>query len=497
MTYNAALAASVARSLLLTVAGLSLAHVLAAWIRDAPRNSVARFRTILVLLPFLTPNLVVGFAYRGLSLNLLRFPFWNELLYFLIVLFEVAPAAVWLILHRPAPRVSAEAVHVARLAAANEASRWRSWQERFRLWGRGPASTSFAPAALLFLLSFQEAELAALMQVWSWPERVFTDATRGLPPEATLRLVAWPVLIQLVVMAPVVRVLADWRTAVVSPRHGASPLARWLGPARLHGIAGAAMAVGLLLVVGFPAVHLIRSVKTAGRALQLQPMWFREVGDALILAVTCGGLTWLLALAWQWSMNRRSGRGDSGPASVCRPSFLRQGVVWWATLTPGLMGTLAIGLVTAAAFQRFLPSLAYTPLPLVLAELVWLWPRAVLVHQALESRTRMPARQVELLAASPVENQRRGASSLWWILRGQVLLGGLLLVSWWSYMELMLPTLLAIPGFQPAPMLLYNHLHYGQIVALGVKLVLILGAPAFLLAGGWFLMTRLRFDRVR
>jgi hypothetical protein len=155
------------------------------------------------------------------------------------------------------------------------------------------------------------------------------------------------------------------------------------------------------------------------------------------------------------------------------------------------MGSLALGLIVAAMFQRFLPEWAYTPLPLVLAELLWLWPRALVVHGALGMGTALAVHSVRLLDASSDVQQRRNAWRLWWGIAGRGLLGGVFLVWWWSYLEVMLPELLRTSGFQPAPWFLYNHLHFGQIPALGVKLVLILSVPAAVLSLTTALLRRL------
>jgi hypothetical protein len=150
------------------------------------------------------------------------------------------------------------------------------------------------------------------------------------------------------------------------------------------------------------------------------------------------------------------------------------------TSVPGLMGTLALGLLVAGFFQRFVPRLAYTPVPLVLAECLWLWPRVILVRQSIAARTQVAAHQISLLSRSSDAPQRARSGALWWRVAGRPLAGGVLLVAWWCYLEVMLPFIVAMPGFEPAPKMMYNHLHFGQLEALGVKLAMILAAPLLL-----------------
>ena len=72
---------------------------------------------------------------------------------------------------------------------------------------------------------------------------------------------------------------------------------------------------------------------------------------------------------------------------------------------------------------------------------------------------------------------------MWWRVAGTPMAGGVGLIAWWSYLEVMLPTILSMPGFEPAPKVMYNHLHYGQLEALGVKLALILSIPVLMAVG--------------
>jgi ABC-type spermidine/putrescine transport system permease subunit II len=460
VTWTAALVASVLRSGLVAILGLCGANALTGWIESAGHQRSRGWRLALTAIPFLTPNLMVGYGYRVLSLNLLNYPAINETLYFSLVCLEVMPAAVWLLLNAPAPEVSREALYCAALVSRDSDRRWSVWR-RFDLWRRGPIARFVAPGALLFLLSFQEAELAALMQVRSWTERIFTDHTRGLPALVTARLVAAPVVIELLCLWPLVRVIQRARTARRSSRRDVYPSV--IGNAAAMGL----IAAGLALVVGYPAVKMVGNVLTSGKTLIFQPMWLRELGDALLLALTCAGTAWLLA----WGIGKLAAPShDNSP--------MRR-LVFSISLIPGLTGPLALGLFVAAAFQRFCPRLAYTPWPLVLAEVLWLWPRTVLVWTALNSDTRTVRHQLALLESGKSTSGSQ-AVALRWLLRGRPLMGGFLLVCWWSYLELMLPTVLAIPDFQPAPVLMYNHLHYGQMAALGVKLVMILAVPAII-----------------
>jgi hypothetical protein len=101
----------------------------------------------------------------------------------------------------------------------------------------------------------------------------------------------------------------------------------------------------------------------------------------------------------------------------------------------------------------------------------------VLVRESIAARTRVATHQALQLSDAADVAQRAGARALWWRISGRSLAGGLFLIGWWCYLEVMLPMILSLPGFQPAPMMMYNHLHYAQVEALGVKLGMILTVP--------------------
>ncbi len=115
MTWPAALAASCVRSALVMFVGVTVARWLVVWHRGTGSRVARRIQLVLLMAVFLTPNLVVGFGYRAISINLLNQRWLNELLYFALILFEFVPAAFWLLLSSPPPSLSAEAWYLARL----------------------------------------------------------------------------------------------------------------------------------------------------------------------------------------------------------------------------------------------------------------------------------------------------------------------------------------------------------------------------------------------
>jgi hypothetical protein len=290
-----------------------------------------------------------------------------------------------------------------------------------------------------------------------------------------MTLVVWPVVIQLPFVIPLVSRLG---TALSSPALSVlserSLLIRPTAGARraLNVFGWAWVTAGLAFVIGQPLWHLLDGIHRAGRTIVLQPRWLREVWDAVLLAGTCVAVTWGVAWLLSKSLNNRASNASMGSLKAGLQRAVRT-----STLLPGLVGTLALGLLTAGFFQRFASQWAYTPVPLVLAECLWLWPRVVLVRESIAARTRIAAHQIRQLADAENPAQQAKARALWWRISGRSLAGGAFLIGWWCYLEVMLPMILSLPGFQPAPMMMYNHLHYAQVEALGVKLAMILAVP--------------------
>jgi ABC-type Fe3+ transport system permease subunit len=157
-------------------------------------------------------------------------------------------------------------------------------------------------------------------------------------------------------------------------------------------------------------------------------------------------------------------------------------------LLPGLMGALALGLTVAAMVsQRPLVIFRDTPAPLVLAQILWLLPRAVLLRLLIGRwRDSTSIHKAQLLSRAADAARRRPASAVLWRLDAAPRFWGLLLVCYWAYIELTLPSLLAPPGMTPAPVVLYNLMHYGQISGLSAMLFATMAVPVVLMLGGWW-----------
>ena len=78
------------RAVAVALVACPVTALLAAGISTAsPRRS--QLATLALVVPFLTPGFVVGYAYSNVTLSLARQPVLNELLYDLLLLLQVVP----------------------------------------------------------------------------------------------------------------------------------------------------------------------------------------------------------------------------------------------------------------------------------------------------------------------------------------------------------------------------------------------------------------------
>lgn len=454
MTFLHGLGWSLSRSVVVTLLVLTLAAPLAAWLcgRRPGRQSLIAWGA--VLLPLVTPTLMIGYCYRDTAVSLLVRPLLKELMYTALLTIQAVPVAVLMLWFSPPSSVSSAARHCGRQLQIPWRIRcWLWWEQRRRAWG--PA------AALVFLLSFQEAELGTLLQAHGWPEWLYTRHAGGLPLRESLRRAGVAAALQVPLTLPVL-----WWLSFPAASADAPEASR--PPSNLQSrVAVSWITISLLLAVVIPGVQLFRGARQGWPALLEQPSTWRELGDAFLLALTSGGLA--LALA-AWLMRGFQRRG--GLAMLGAPLLL----------IPGLMGNLALGLFLATVFQTSPLRMAYdTPVPLILGETGMVLPRVVLLACcAMRSLRETGRHSLVLLSGSGDPMQRRNVARLDWRLRGRLWGAVAVLTMFWIFLEPVLSSLLAMPGLVPVGWVLYNSLHYGQISALGAKLALAMAL--FLLA---------------
>jgi ABC-type Fe3+ transport system permease subunit len=146
---------------------------------------------------------------------------------------------------------------------------------------------------------------------------------------------------------------------------------------------------------------------------------------------------------------------------------------------PGMLGSLTVSLGLLWLFQWPVLHAAYdTPLPAVLALVLFLLPRGLLLLLLFEAVTpQYSVHAARLLRAAPDRPRRAAAAELLWQMRSRRLFFVFGLLSVWGYLELTPVSILAPPGLTSAPVRLYNLMHYGRSMVLSAMVMLTMLAP--------------------
>lgn len=433
MSLTAETLGALLRALVISSVALALAAPLARHFA-AIRGRARLVLWALLLLPFLTPTLLTGYAWSQAALWLVVHPRWRDLLYAALLTVKLVPMAVLIRLFAPSP-LSRAAAHCHVLLTGSKWARLRfAWQAG----GRSP----LAAFSLVALLAVSEFELAAMWSVPTWTVTIFDAQIGGLPLAGSLRLMLGPLLAQMLMLIPLVLTLRSFRARargeLLLPTGGQVAFI-W------SYLAGSAALVSLL------PLGLVLTQAAAGfRAVVSSLALSREIAGSVVFAAASSAAAFLLA---------RSLRA--------RPRIL-------AMLSlPGLLGALVLSLALLAAFQvRALRSLYDSPLPLLLALTLLLLPLAAILRLVLEL-----TRRGEALHLARLLGQRQ---LLWQLETRRTFLTVLLLFAW-AYFDFTAGSLLAPLELTPAFVRLHNLSHYGQTAVLSAMLCASLAAPVLVL----------------
>ncbi len=384
---------------------------------------------------FVAPGLMIGHVWATHAPTALVDPAARGGLYAALSIARALPVAAllwWLV----PPRDTVRARHVARLATVR----------------RGLDVRRFAAtAAIAFVYAFTEFEIAARLAVASWPVAVFDAHAGGLALSESVAAVAIPAVISLAALGAAAFALSG----IPRPSSCQRPVAGWIG--------GLVLALALALNVGAPLVWLLPDAlpgfaAVGRRAGALASEVAASVGVAIVAAVAADAIAGI---------------------AVRRPR------VGFTLAVPGLLGALVLSLLAIAATQAFGAALYDTPVAWVVVATACLVPLSFVLRLALARVDHGPAlHAARLLAAGPTT--RASARAVRWSLVGRARVGALVVVALVGSYEVTAASLLAPTGMTPAPVRLYNLMHYERSHALSAMLVVALGVPLVaLVAGGW------------
>lgn len=494
MSFYSACGAAALRSLLVAVLAIPLSDWLTRWIgqRSNERRGLA---VVLVLSPLFAPDLLIGYACSSFLVPGLSSPVGSEWFYLLLIVLKFAPAGVLIRLCAPPAPLSAEARHCLTLSPATPRQTGAAtWPGRIRFRGgywlqrvlRGPERVALPIVGIVFLLAFQEFELASLLSIESWTVQLFDAQAQGLQPAVTLQRLLLPAGLQSLLLIPLV-------VALGKVGAGTDSTPRW----RMHDtqakrnnrFALPVMILSISLLWGWPVLRVsadgMASLPSFLGNTTLVKSCLLDLTAALLLTGCCTVLAMSLAAATRrWRL------------SGC-------------LLLSGLSGALAVSLAVLLIIQaEWLTGLRSSVIPVAFALILFLAPRAFLLRLLSQSTTDRESVHLALLLNRSPE---RGPASrqLFWELtvRHEVWLFAILFFM--GLMNLTVASVLWPPGLKllpgtmtvvPLPVRLYNLMHYGRSGPLSIMAVLsvlipLLIAGMLLLAGPQALLRLALFCR--
>ena len=440
---------TLARTVVLCLLAWPVCH----WIERTVQSlspGAAWWYLIALLIPFCFPELLVGYAFRDVAM---AHPAWAELLCSGLLLIRIIPVGAIALLAAPPSAMDAAALQCRRLAMRHE--RFVShWKDLLLCYWHGPIARSLPAVGLMSIVAFQEFELAALLQTMSWTDWFVTAQRLGLERNEMLLQALWPVAWQLPLLMAVYWWLRsmfrrhhDLATRLESINHGSDQRRHWLGLSCV----GVSLICGCLIPLGLIGWRTVEGFAMFARQRPQQLGLLREILIAGSVAI-CAGLS-----AW---------------AISSRPSLA--GLLG----LPGLFGSLLLGLGMVAAFQSpWLHTLYDTPVPWVLALILWLLPRALMLRLWLSALHRTSAIHLATLVQHATGTASRNGSALVWRLWGQSQFLAASLLCFWAYCDLPSAYLLAPTGMASGLVRLYNSMHFGRSAALSSEAILFFGTP--------------------
>lgn len=495
----------------------------ARWITTAVQRADRRRRRVLaggLVVLFLVPELLLGFVYSEATLQIVhavsepgetvslatqpRDPaaarpmnaadVVAELLYAAVLLFRLTPVAALLMWLIPGPRLSDEALYCHRLLTSGDPLPARLLRQLAMI-ARGLWAAGLPAFSVVFLLAFQEFEIASLMQISrspvAWTVWLFDNHAGGLMLSHSLSATVLPLVCEVAVLGLAGLALFGRRrdhSEAIQNRVTVERVEDLKPALRLSG--GQRICVWLFLAWAILSIAVVPSASVSRDALvglsaffRKSPVWPGFLGE------TCTSLAFGLtsALAAFWLAGHVL-RGFTG-SRVSRSLAL-------LVVLPGLIGTLVLSLAALWAFQRPGLRAAYdTPLPILVVQTLFLLPRAVLLRCVLAWTA--PAAAVHI---SQLMSTARGRIQI----QGRRLLGHyrtrpaawvVAVLTYWGYWDLTTAAILRPVHLAPFAPGLYNSMHYGRNEILAAKTLVAVVFPLVCLLGAVFV--RFLWRRIR
>lgn len=475
MSFAAAILWSLLRSIAVASFAVAPATLLVARLETVRGIATRRLLIALALIPLFVPELLIGFHYRlvipqltaGLTPAVANAG--TELLYLALQWSRALAVGIAMMLLLPDSPITRESMHAWTLLRQSLApAAWRLGHLRLLL--TGPWRAGLVAWSVMALMSFQEFESAALMQLdrspVAWTVTLFDLHAARQPVSSSLTMVLGPLICELALLAPAVVVLlltsgmaSSTDTAADVQTHSSQRYS-WL----------VLLLPGLVLVLFWPVVANaeataagLRTLLTGSLLSQSLEQIATSSGFAIasaILAMTIGGSI----------VDRFQARPLDVPGALL--------------VLMSLTGSLVLSLLLLAAFQLPLFRVAYdTWLPLLLGQSLAALPRAIALLLLLRTTTDSAAVHSArlLFHASNATTRRDAARIVWRLTTGRWLLAALVLTHW-CFWDVTVASILRPVQLEPVVTRLYNEMHYGRTEAL-MSLSLLAAMTPIVLAG--------------
>jgi ABC-type spermidine/putrescine transport system permease subunit II len=474
MTLAAACGWSLIRSLIVALAAWPVCHLQVTWLSGLERRQ-CRLAWMALVIPFLCPELWSGYAWSNFAVRLADTGLWNlfplppmsiiardaaidELVLDLLLFFRTVPVGTVAMFFAPPPPLSREALHCRKLVSFG--LRDRLW---FALYGR--YYTAIPATALMFLVAFQEFELASLIGRPAWTVWLFDAQAGGLAISESLRLTVLPVVCQSIVLVPLLWTILTSRSNQSPREQQARQLAR-----RTRWTLWFVVVVGLAMTCVVPAILVGGGTvdglrRVVQNSLQLR-MLLKEILVGAGYALTAAAAATFIA---------------TFVIRAASASRLAAAGMFWVAI-PGLVGSLVLGLALIHLFQQPFARFAYkTPLSLLAGFIVFLLPRSMALRLLLSAGNSTGLYLATLLRESGAMPARDRARELTWRLRWRGEFWSVALLAYWAFFDLTLAYLLAPVTIVSAPVMLYNQMHFGKNAILSALVFLTVLVPVLMI----------------
>ncbi|WP_145217052.1 hypothetical protein [Gimesia alba] len=289
--------------------------------------------------------------------------------------------------------------------------------------------------------------MASLLYQDSWTVWIFDAQAGGVPVNQTLSFISGPLLIELILITGVILLLSRLKNQPALNQPFQRPNISRVSTILSWGyVLAAFFLIGFVpfIFIGWGGVHALGSLLQ--NQLQLRGT-LQESAWGLVYGLTSGIAAW--GLANIFFATKQSSQIKILGCLCC---------------LPGLCGALTLALLIASLLLTNYGYWLYdTPLAIILAMVLFLFPRAVFLKLIFLPQTKNDALYLaRLLSRSKHKTQALKGVQLLWSVNGKMQYWAIAILAFWAYWNVTLSSILAPNKAQPSTVRLYNLMHYGQ-----------------------------------